>query len=159
MILEKEQITKLLNIVELTVVQLYEKDLILFEKQVHERAIAFRFAIYFQELIRNTEFGDLDLDFEYNKREGDSKITPSRPNGSCPDLILHKRGSQDQNTLVLEFKCVWSKADRDGDFNKLIDYTLQNVENGYYYGLGIFLELGKAREQVRVVIFQDGSYE
>lgn len=155
----KELISKKLELVNLALDRLYEQDPILFQKRVHERTIAFRFSLYFHELIKGTEFEGLDLDFEYNKREDDYKITPSKPNGSYPDLILHKRGDQEQNILVMEFKCVWSKDSWDSDFNKLSDYTLQELDNGYYYGLGLFIELGKIREKVRIEVFQNGRYE
>lgn len=157
--LSTNQISLTISIVKLTLDQLYERDLILFENKVHERAIAFRFALYFNELIKGTEFEELDLDFEYNKREKDYKRTPSRPNGSYPDFILHKRGVQEHNTLVVEFKCVWSKTLWEDDFNKLIDYTSQSSESRYQYGLGLFIELGHSRDQVRFFIFQEGSYE
>ena len=155
--LSSEQTENLIFNVNQALDILYESDSVLIEKRIHERAIAFRFALYFQELIRDTEFGDLDLDFEYNKREDDYKITPSKPYGSYPDLILHKRGIQDQNTLIIEFKCAWSSASRSGDFEKLQEYTRRDLENGYYYGLGLFIEFGATRKGSRLNRFIDGE--
>lgn len=152
-----DQTSVLIRIVEHALDQLYDRDLILFQRKVHERAIAFRFALYFSELIKGTEFDGLDLDFEYNKREDDYKTTPSRPNGSYPDLILHRRGIQDQNVLIIEFKCAWNSSSRSGDIEKLQEYTLQNLENGYYYGLGIFLEFVSERDEVRIFQFVNGE--
>lgn len=155
--LTEDQFSKLISLVNQGLDQLYERDIFLLDNRVHERAIAFRFALYFSELIKGTEFDGLDLDFEYNKREDDYKTTPSRPNGSYPDLILHRRGIQDQNVLIIEFKCAWNSSSRSGDIEKLQEYTLQNLENGYYYGLGIFLEFVGERDEVRIFQFVNGE--
>ena len=38
-----------------------------------------------------------------------TKKLPSFPNGTFPDEILYKRGSNDNNILVMEFKTYWNK--------------------------------------------------
>lgn len=157
MTFSKKEIENLIDIVHTSINHLYEKDSSLFQVRVHERSIAFKFGVYFQELINESEFESLDLDFEYNKRENDNKITPSRPNGSYPDMVLHRRGTQDQNKLIIEFKCSWNRTLRHQDFIKLQEYTDQNLQSGYYYGLGIFLEFGIRREEVEIVLFQNGE--
>lgn len=157
MLLSAQQSELLIILANRALDQLYDQDIILFQKKVHERAIAFRFALYLNELIIGTEFEGLDLDFEYNKREDDYKITPSKPFGSYPDLILHKRGIQDHNALIIEFKCSWSGASRANDFEKLVDYTNQDLQNGYYYALGLLIELGGKRAEVRIVRFVNGE--
>ncbi len=78
---------------------------------------------------------------EYNKNGNHSKCIPSKPNGAKPDLILHSRGNNDSNVLVIKFKGWWNGNSRSIDRNKILDFT--NPEGGYIYGLGILVELKK----------------
>ena len=59
---------------------------------VGERYIVFRFAHYLQNLIiEEDELKEFNLDCEYNRNGAESKGLPSFPNGTYPDLIIHKR--------------------------------------------------------------------
>lgn len=82
---------------------------------VGERAIVFRFAHYLQnELNMYSEYKSYNLDCEYNRNGISAKILPNFPNGVYPDLIIHKRGRNDKNILVMEFKTYWnSNIDAD----------------------------------------------
>ena len=55
-----------------------------------------------------------------------------------PDLILHKRGDDSNNILVVEFKV---NANKETDANKL--KSLTNPQDEYHYKLGIFINIQK----------------
>lgn len=106
-----------------------------------EQAFVFRTGIYLSRLIVNTNYEILDLDSEYNKNHGGSKTSSRFPNGMRPDLILHRRDSNEQNKLVVEFKGFWNANNSDNDFLKLEDLTSPN-EN-YKYLIGAYVEIGR----------------
>lgn len=63
-------------------------------------------------------FKRYDLYCEYNRNGARTKQLPSFPNGKYPDVILHKRGSNNGNILIMEFKTYWNR-DRSNDKNKI----------------------------------------
>lgn len=142
MILSPEQINELKGIVENCINILYQKDSSLITRGGMEQSASFRFAIYLSESINKIEWlKRLQLDIEYNKNGLNPKRTPRRPNGVRPDLIIHQRGDNTANILVVEIKGWWNDESREIDRIKLEDFTHQDGE--YKYGLGVFLELEK----------------
>ena len=107
---------KLENIIKQALDRLYKNDSYLIFNQpagstkdchVSERGIVFRFGLYFYELLNeidNDFFNELSLDVEYNRNFYEKKTLYSFTNGTFPDMIIHKRSSNDCNFLVLEFK-------------------------------------------------------
>ena len=77
---------------------------------VGERSIVFRFAHYLQnELVKAPKYATYNLDCEYNRNGVETKDLPSFPNGTFPDLIIHKRGKNyPTNLVVMEFKTYWN---------------------------------------------------
>ena len=114
---------------------------------VGERSIVFRFAHYLQNLIdANGSFQEYNLDCEYNRNGAECKALPSFPNGTYPDVIIHKRGSNDHNLLVIEFKTYWNR-DISDDKKKLSEFTDSNGR--YNFKKGISFLLGDKRENVQ----------
>lgn len=114
---------------------------------VGERAIVFRFAHYLQNLMdENGGFGEYHLDCEYNRNGSECKALPSFPNGTYPDVIIHKRGSNEYNLLVIEFKTYWN-CDISNDKKKLFEFTDPNGR--YKFKKGISFLLGNKRESVQ----------
>lgn len=69
------------------------------------------------------------------------KRLPNRPNGCFPDFILHKRGSEQYNLLVIECKGWWSeKYEDEEDINK-IQYFIEDER--YKYRSGLFIKFEK----------------
>ena len=143
--------TKIINLLKSllneSVIKCYTRDRILIEKGLEQSSVA-RIFYYMQNAIDNDKrfqiFRKHNLDCEYYKNIDDKKITPTKPYGSKPDLILHKRGSNDYNILVCEFKCTDdNNSDYESDYNKLKDFTSSICP--YHYKLGIFIRL-KAKE-------------
>jgi hypothetical protein len=99
------------------------RDRWLLEKDVNERSLTHRFAIYLED-----EFPWWDVDCEYNRDHDDSKrlnlypedIKSDDTQGTTvfPDIIVHKRGS-DVNLLVIEVKKTSSRRSSDHDERKL----------------------------------------
>ncbi|WP_162549715.1 hypothetical protein [Hymenobacter nivis] len=142
MYLNQEQIRELDLITREALDRLYLQDAVLMNRRGLEQSLAFRFGIYFHSQIKNTEWlSRLDLDMEYSKNGDDPKRTPTKPNGSRPDLILHSRGNNDGNVLIVEFKGWWNHQKRSVDRNKVLDFT--NLEGDYRYGLGMLIEFKK----------------
>jgi hypothetical protein len=145
---------ELISIVKKALDELYQGDADLLDRQVHERSIVFRFGLYFYELLKNSSYSKLDLDFDYNRNMCDSKRTPRFPDGIYPDLILHKRRSNRDNILALEFKTYWNKS-HETDIYKLRDLT--NPQQQYRFKLGIAIILGKRREKCLFTYVQNGE--
>lgn len=144
MILTKIEINHISEIVCSCLSKLYENDLELIHRSGLERSLSFRFGLYFNEKIKSLNWLselDLNLDLEYGKNGNNSKLIVSRNYGVQPDLILHRRGNNDENYLIIEFKGWWNKENRQKDRDKIKDLVNQNEE--YRYGLGLLVELNE----------------
>ena len=110
MILTTQQIDQLNNITETALNQLYENDIDLIRRRGMERSLSFRFGLYFYNLTRDIDWlANFDLDLEYNKNGNNIKQTVRRLRGVQPDFILHSRGNNDENILIIEFKGYWDR--------------------------------------------------
>ena len=105
----------------------YNKD-----NHVSERGIVFRFGVYLEKC-RLKYFPQYDLDVEYNRNINLIKMLDSKP--AMPDLIIHKRGTNENNLLVLEFKAWWNK-DQTNDKKRI---ELFKQELNYQYGATILI--------------------
>lgn len=152
---------QLIKVISASLNQLYSKDHhLIFNNNRHrfghvsERGIVFRFGIYFDELTREL-YPLLNVDTEYNRNRNDLKRLPNRRNGSYPDLILHKRGSNDYNTIVLEFKPWWD-VNQNEDRDKIECFC--DEFGRYKYKYGALILLAKKREDVKIDIFSNGTW-
>lgn len=94
---------------ERAVQRLLDRDRELLARDVNERSITHRLAMYLQD-----EFPDMDVDCEYNRRDFDVKRLGFYPRDTAtndtdartvfPDIIVHKRGTNAHNLLVIEAK-------------------------------------------------------
>ncbi|MCF0126114.1 MAG: hypothetical protein HUJ68_10255, partial [Clostridia bacterium] len=135
--------------------KLYERDLYLISNyasdepnHVSERAIVFRFGVYFDELLKE-KLPDYNLDSEYNRNKAEKKFLPSWEDGCFPDIIVHKRGSNDFNLLVIEFKTWWNSNQTD-DKQKIQQFCSSDT---YQYKYGATVLLGKTRPEVKIELF------
>ncbi len=165
MTLTKNQIYELKVMIIDTMQLLYYHDISLIQRQANERSIAFRFGLYFSKRKLQSSFAedpDLTIDFDYNRNLDQVKNMEgfSDTHGVYPDIILHHRGYNDKNILVLEFKGIWNrnnKARRD-DFRKLTEFTHPN-RNDYQYGLGVFIDLGYDLDSCNFTYFLNGEIQ
>ena len=103
---------------------------------VSERPVVFWFGYYFYKYVSQL-YPYSNMDVEYNRNFGKSKVIAdfytdeiqrrAKSEGEnpdkavIPDLIVHKRGSDDENHLVVEFKGWWvhDKASIQVDLKKI----------------------------------------
>jgi len=151
--MNKEQ-EHLVNILQRAVNSVYleERFLLRFDqgdRKGLEQAFVFRTGVHLSNLLNDTLYATLDLDSEYNKNHGNAKISKRFLNGLRPDLIIHRRDSNEENKLVTEFKGWWDN-DIDSDIKKLEDLTDPN--DNYHYLIGIFVQIGKTEAYYRYFI-------
>ena len=142
------------NIIKKALDKLYKEDYnslicLNHKKHVGERACVFRFGIYFNQILkRHKQFNGYNLDCEYNRNNDDPK---RNKDGELiiPDIILHKRGNNENNLVVIEFKGWWSdEKNQKDDIDKLKKMVDPYGKYKYQYGYSIILnnvEKGKDR--------------
>lgn len=127
---------------------IYEQENYLIQNKVSERDIVSSFCHIFKGLKEETEYSHLDADVEYNRNLDDKKRTKRFQDGTYPDFILHERGTNINNTLVIEFKTWWNREPQD-DIKKLEDFT--DPDGDYKYDLGLFIIIGSAAPSGTIV--------
>lgn len=152
-----EEQTYLANILEEAVNLVYQEERFLLrfaqgDREGLEQAFVFRTGIHLNNLLNDTGYAALDLDSEYNKNHGNAKTSRRFPNGLRPDLIIHRRDSNEENTLVAEFKGWWY-TNINSDIRKLEDLTDPN--DNYHYRIGIFIRINRTEANYRYFI--DGT--
>lgn len=120
------------------VAMLFERDSFLLEYGVGERAIAAKLACYLAPL-----FPDYDVDVEYNRHGLDPKtldLPPGCHGGGekliVPDVIVHRRGYDATNLLVVEVKKETNAEPRVCDRAKI-----QGMKTQFGYMCGVLLEI------------------
>lgn len=127
------------------------------DHHVGERSIVFRFAHYLlNQLGNNKLFKEYDLDCEYNRNGAECKSLPSFPNGIYPDVIIHKRGNNDHNLAVFEFKTYWND-DLRHDIDKIKELIDKEGKYKYKFGYVILLkkysvEITKIHDSTQMVV-------
>ena len=150
-----ERITLLSQLVKSALDELYCNDRYLLDHCVHERSIVFRFAHYLQKLLdEHKEFLGFNLDVEYNRNGYRPKRIPSMRNGARPDIIIHKRGSNKSNLLMIEFKTYWDTRTSD-DLKKLKEFTRHDGRYNFFLGLSIIF--GEERSTVEIKLVRNGE--
>ena len=115
---------------------------------VGERSIVFRFAYYMQRMIEeDTDLSVYNFDCEYNRNGVNKKELPSFPDGVYPDIIIHNRGNNNNNLLVIEVKTYWN-SDTAKDEKKIRELMSKSGE--YKFKFGVSLLIGRTREDVKV---------
>lgn len=119
------------------------EDTDLLRLDVHERSITHRLGMYLQETVNES----WDVDVEYNRIGADGYVTKRLPEEMLrgksqgtvyPDVIIHRRGSEDDNLLVIEAKKSGNSS--EGDQQKVRAY-MQHL--GYDYGLFVRFDAGQ----------------
>lgn len=121
--------------------ELEENDSVLLENDLSERCITFRLAMYLQNV-----FPEYSVDAEYN-RKGASPKTLRLPEQCAnyenndgapfvvPDIIVHQRGPDGPNILVLELKKTTNRSPRDCDRERIHAFREQ-----LHYGSAALIE-------------------
>lgn len=152
---------KLIEMVNEALDRLYINERYLFESNSSERNIVFHFARYFIEIIKENDiYKNYNVDCEYNRDLLDAKMSGILGDKKgkyriYPDFIFHKRGTNENNMLAIEFKKNRPSSQEDKD--KLMFLT--NNQFRYNYRLGLFIKLTKQREYVEIVKYRNGKKE
>lgn len=151
--------------------KLYYNDIYLLEYNVNEQSITHKLAMYLDDA-----FFNYNVDCEYN-RYGDhskrlmgksfkkyEKIFSSeikklkeemcKDKLAKPDIIIHKRGENDQNLLVVEVK---KSNNGDDNYDRLKLMIFTNKDYGLNYKYGLFIKLNKEKELNKLCWFSDGK--
>lgn len=113
-------------------------DRYLIEHDLNERTIQFRVALYLQE-----QFEDFHVDCEYNRNMEDTKRLAPQDRGIYPDIIVHRRGSNEENILIVEIKKSNDRRGSDGQNSdkERIENFCNHAEYRYKYGAFIVFTL------------------
>ena len=152
----------LITLLKDAVAKCYQNDMTLIDRSMEQACVA-RIYYYMQNLINTkeiyTQLKDYNLDCEYNKNGESIKPTYRCSKGTRPDIVLHKRGTNEHNLLVAEFKsrkAKYKKYQYDNkkciDEIKLEDFTGQGV---YNYQLGVWVKLHKRK--AKYIYFKHGQ--
>lgn len=120
---------------------LYQNDKYLIDHKVAERDITHRFAHYFENNMQGTDVSQYNVECEYN-RDGYG-IKQVYGNYVYPDFILHKRGSNEDNLLIIEFKTWWN-PDNNTDIEKIQSMMHPQLRYKYKYGCCITINQDNA---------------
>jgi len=132
---------------------LWRKDRHVLEVNASERSITHRFAVYLEQ-----EFADYKVDCEYNREGDDPKryheivcqinktgisAGDTEAKTAFPDIIVHKRGNNKDNLLVIEGKKLTGGTIGidEIDKKKLMAFLDTNQLN-YKYGLAMQIPVG-----------------
>jgi len=136
---------------------LFRNDAALLEKDVNERTISAKLALYL-----SSEYTSLNVDCEYNRKGDEVKRLPADEESRTddtkgktifPDIIVHNRGDDTQNEVIIEIKKEGNN-DTERDIKKLKALTSDSGSYSYKYGFHlIFSEAQKAK----VDVYQNGE--
>ena len=142
--------------------KLYLEDYSLIKRKCSERSIVFRLGLY---LANDLAESGLTVDCEYN-RNGEKPKSLMNKHFTYPDIIVHSRGENENNCLVVEVKTP-NDTNLDHfrkDREKLIGFTL---ETSYRYEQGVHAYIaattcslvwyvnGEIREHTRYAVNSD----
>lgn len=97
------------------------------ERQNNKKAISIlKNELHYFGLLRNKEASDLEKEFTTR--------------AVFPDIIIHKRGTNEHNLCIIEVKKSTSTVPYDYDNIKLRSYTSDHYDNNLIYHLGVFVE-------------------
>lgn len=140
---------KIQGILEKACKKIYKEDRYLINHRVSERSIVFWLGIYIQRIIsKDAELKSYDLDNEYNRNRQDLKRIPGFENGTYPDLIIHKRGSNKNNKVIIECKTEWND-NIDRDMQKLREFI--NITGEYKYKYGVSTIFRRNAVEIRIL--------
>ena len=135
---------------------LYSKDSYLIECQACERSIMYKFAHYLDNLIsKDPAFSGYNLDCEYNRDILDVKCIGYCLNRVYPDIIIHKRGTNNDNLLVIECKTWWN-SNIDDDIKKINAFLSPNEQ--YNYQFGLCLIFAENKENIKWITYDKNLY-
>lgn len=151
--MEKEEVSRK---VEEALRNFLKEDKYLLCENVNERSISHKLAEHLQK-----QFEDFDVDCEYNRHIGNVKRLRDpydlEAKTVYPDIIVHKRGIDNGNLLVIEIKKSSSNVnEEERDILKLKRFT--NKSKNFRYEFGLFIQFDVCKKSVgNVRCFTNGK--
>lgn len=150
---------------------LVERDADLLERNNNERCLTARLAHHLQNLIDDSDQGQAwSVDVEFSRQgAGDdpkllaelegcaNKFTPAGQARVIPDLIVHQRGPEGPNLLVVEIKITTNEEDRACDRRRVEAFCAF-----FQYQFGAVIDLETRRHRPRSAMlswYRDGHWE
>lgn len=151
---EKQE--RLNEIVNSAICEFNSKEQYLISRDLSERCICAKFAVYLDKAIQDSEFNVYFVDVEYNRGMNGNEYAAKMLYGhnAVVDLIVHKRGCDDlgsgfDNLICIEMKKSSQRAKMDSDLRRL--RTMTDNAFGFCYRLGYMIVAEKKRN------FQDNK--
>ena len=152
------------NILEQTKILFLENDYHLLSVEANERSLTHKFAEHLQAVIGCS----WNVDCEYNRYGSEIKVIGGikeiigdktttddiRAKTIYPDIIVHKRGADGQNLLVIEAKKNADDECRIKDMKKL-----QKIQTKYNYCFAVFVDFKIGTNKIEVVFLDNKNYE
>jgi len=138
--------------IEKCIDKFYLNELDLLKRENYEVTISSKLAQYLF-----VEFPKFHVDCEYNKHlNGKKEIYINKEKQEIrPDIVIHERGIDEDNSVYIEIKTDHNPDPRDNDFSKIKAVTKQGGE--YEYLLGVFIEFTKDKKDLIIKYFRDGE--
>ena len=130
--------------------KIYENDSDLFDRNNYEVTISSKLAQYLF-----IEFKEYDVDCEYDKHINQEKYNNELNQNIRPDIIIHKRGIDENNLVYIEIKTDHNRESRTFDCDKTKVMTKQDSE--YKYSVGLFIDFNRDKEKLDIKYFEDGK--
>ncbi len=149
--------------VETALREFFCEDIDLLCLKANERSITHKLVEHLQR-----QFKCLEVDCEYNRRRNRTKKLPDAPETTqttrpkqrpvYPDIVVHQRGFDENNQLVIEVKKS-NRGNASRDKGKLREFTKPGGD--YKYRLGLFLkfDVGDQSGLKHAECYQDGEIQ
>ena len=172
--------TQINDIVLQATEKVLQNDLWLMKNDTSEQSISYKIAFYLHPLIE-----DFNVDCEYNgdvdrannkkaisvlksdlqrigllrNNEADDLEKEFTNRAVFPDIIIHRRGTNQENLCIIEVKKSTSKVPYKYDFIKLSSYTSDKYDNNLKYQIGIFIEavIDGENSKFNFIYFKNGQ--
>lgn len=140
MTLEQRKITECIN---KAINDFNDHEEYIISRDLSERCICAKFALYLERSIASTEFSEYTVDVEYNRGSCGNEYAAKKLQGRniVVDLIVHKRGYSEEygfdNLICIEMKKAYKHPDMFSDKERLSIMTDQSLGFGYKAGFMI----------------------
>lgn len=132
--------------------KLYEFDYFLFEKDLCERCINHRFAMYLEQQNFGREYF---VDCEYNRSYLNRTKRVSSEKGNYIDIIVTKRDNNYRNDfLCFEIK-KWNNYKKRKKDRENLEILTKGIRFNYKHGF--YIILGKIRDKIKIEIYKKGK--
>ena len=144
---------KLKQLVENAIRNFNDSEEYLISRDLSERCICSKFAMYLDKAVQRSEFGDYHVDVEYNRGAEGSEYNPKSLENKkiVVDLIVHKRG-YDINYGFDNLICIEMKKSGNKDIEKDEERleTMTRTTSGFYYKIGLMLVVDMKQHSLRI---------